>query len=147
MKKSNELILIVALMVAAFVVPNLHAQNPADTPEGGAAAPHAGARGEKARDMLGQMAKELDLTDAQKAQMKPILKQAAEERKALMEDTSLTMEQKREKGMALRKSTEDKVDAILTSEQKVKAKEFRAAHGGPEGGPAGKKGGKKKKAE
>lgn len=139
MKKSNEMILVVALLVASFVVPNLRAQDNPDRPEG---APPAAARREQVRDHMMMMAKELGLTEDQKAQMKQIMMKSAEEGKAIRDDASLSREQKMEKGAALRKSTEEKIDAILTPEQIAKRQELRAAHGG---GPKGDMPARKKK--
>lgn len=134
MKKSNEMILIAALLVAAVAVPTLRAQDNPDRPEGAPARREQ--MREQMRERLQMMAQELGLTDAQKAQVRDIMQQSFEEGKALRDDTTLTPEQKREKGMAIRKGVEEKIDAILTPEQLAKKKEMRAAHGG---GPDGKR--------
>ena len=82
---------------------------------------------EEMKDRARKMARELDLTADQKIQVEAIFKQMAEELKTLRGDASLTADQKRTKVREVRKSHEEQVDALLTPEQKVKAKEMRAA--------------------
>jgi Spy/CpxP family protein refolding chaperone len=82
-------------------------------------------------DMLArfnQMVKDLDLTADQQTKVQAILKQSAESIKALRDDTALSREDRRSKLMALRKSTEQQIHALLTPEQQAKAKELRAKH-------------------
>lgn len=77
-------------------------------------------RGMSAEARLNRMAEMLALTDDQKAKLKPVFEQNAKDMKALMEDQSLTREQKREKFSALRKTSHEAVEAVLTPEQKEK---------------------------
>lgn len=72
--------------------------------------------------------KELNLTDQQKAALKPILKESRAQGKAIREDTKLTPEQKRDKVKDLMKATHEKIAGILTPEQKTKLKDLRGAH-------------------
>ncbi len=65
--------------------------------------------------------KNLDLTDAQKAQVKTIVTDNAAQLKAIREDTSLTPAQKMEKLRPLRKAVMDKILSILTPAQREKA--------------------------
>jgi Spy/CpxP family protein refolding chaperone len=78
-------------------------------------------------DNLAQMAKDLNLTADQQAKIGSIHQQAAEARRAIRADTSLSEEQKREKLKELRRGTMDQVRALLTPEQQAKAKELREA--------------------
>lgn len=86
-----------------------------------------GARG-MAGKRMGYMARELNLTDAQKAQLKPIFEQQRAQMKALKADTSLTQEQKHEKFQQLRADGRKQFLAVLTPEQQQKLRDLRAQH-------------------
>ena len=101
---------------------------PADRPHGG----HE--HREEMREHFKKMVQELNLTPDQQTKGEAILKQSAEARKALWDDTSLSQEDKREKMKELRKSTEDQIHALLTPDQQAKAKEMREKHH-PQGQP------------
>ncbi len=111
----------------------------------------AGKAGKKGKDgMRGgmKMMQELNLTDAQKAQLKPIMEAQRDQMKAMREDTTLDRKAKMTKMKAMRADMETQVNAILTPDQqtklaelKAKAKAERAA--GKDGqGAKGGKGGK-----
>ena len=89
---------------------------------------HAGAQGQKAGGKrLQKLADDLGLTDAQKAQMKPILMSSRQQMQAIQADTTLTPDARMEKMKALRKSTRQQTMAILTSDQRTKLKAIRQA--------------------
>lgn len=96
-------------------------------------------RREDLRENLQKMAKELDLTADQQAKIEAIHKQTFEARKAVQDDTTLSDEQKKEKMMALRKSTEEQVHALLTPAQQAKAKALREKRGRHGDQPPGEK--------
>lgn len=73
---------------------------------------------------LMRILQQLDLTDAQKADMKVIVQDQMKQTKAIRENASLTLEQKREAIRPIRKATEEKIKALLTQEQKDKLKEL-----------------------
>jgi len=108
-----------------------------------AASPSPPARHREHRDDMREnfrkMAKELDLTADQKIQMEAIRKQTGESLKALHADASLTDDQKRDKVRELRKSNEEQIRALLTPEQKTKARAFRE-NNGHRRGKAGRQG-------
>ena len=137
MKKSNEVLLLAALIAAALVVPSLSAEEPA------AGKPDRRERWqerrEEVRDNLQKMAEELGLTAEQKTQIKAIHEGNRGKLQAIRDDASLSQDQKREQAKALRQSTQAKVDALLTPEQRVKAKELRAKHGRGGDKPHGEK--------
>ena len=68
----------------------------------------------------------LDLTDQQKASVKAISEESQKAAKAIQDDSSLDKAARRTKLMELRKSTEDKVMAVLTPEQQQKFKDIIA---------------------
>lgn len=133
MKKSSELLVFVALLAAAFVVPNLSAQD-ATTTDRPARGPRGGAFEGKAAEALG-------LTAEQQTQLKGI---GAEQRAAaekIRGDAALTEEQKRAQLQSLRQGFEDRRKAVLTPEQQAKAAEFRKNAGERRGGGQGGQGG------
>lgn len=68
----------------------------------------------------------LDLTDAQKAQIKSIEQALAAKVKALRADTTLTPEQRRAKVQAATKEAREKILAVLTPEQRQKLRALMA---------------------
>lgn len=85
---------------------------------GGRSAKAPGARMQKLAAALG-------LTDAQKAQLKPILKDARQQAEAIKADTSLTPEARKDKMKELRRSTKQQMMTVLTPDQLQKMKELR----------------------
>ena len=88
--------------------------------QGGA---HAGVKMKKIADALG-------LTDAQKAQIKPILQSARQQAEAIKADTSLAPAARQAKLKELARSTNQQVMAILTPDQQAKLKAMRLARRG-----------------
>jgi periplasmic protein CpxP/Spy len=66
------------------------------------------------------LSKELNLTDEQKAQVKPILDEQSKQMRTTQEDTSLTQEQKHEKMKQIHQTTHSQINDILTPEQQKK---------------------------
>ena len=75
-----------------------------------------------------KIAQALDLTEAQKSQIKPILQTGRSQIKALRADTSLTHEQKVAQIKAIRAEIRAQIKAILTPEQLEKWKTLRHHH-------------------
>ena len=127
--------LIAALAAGALLVgsSSLRAQDSTNTPPAGEHGP-----GMKGR---ANIAKELDLTDAQKPKVQEIMKSATEKRKALREDTSLTPEEKKAKGKTLMEDTSTQMKAVLTPEQFTKWEELtkKMHRNGTSGGSAAPK--------
>jgi Spy/CpxP family protein refolding chaperone len=87
----------------------------------------AASRQENAKQMLQQIAKQLNLSEDQKAKIKPILTEEVQQLKALKADTSMTQDQKRSKAMQIRADSSAKITPILTPEQQKKWQEMKAA--------------------
>jgi Spy/CpxP family protein refolding chaperone len=68
----------------------------------------------------GSMMKDLNLSNAQKAQLKESRESAKQQMEAIKNDASLTQDQKKEKMQELRKSQQEKMSSILTPDQKAK---------------------------
>ncbi len=78
-----------------------------------------------------KMAQELNLSDAQKEQMKSIRQRSTSAIMAVRNDTSLSPEQKRAQLKTIRAQVKDSIDAVLTPEQQAKMQEIqqeRRAH-------------------
>ena len=82
-----------------------------------------GERGERGMKMMA----ELNLTDAQKAKLKPIMEATRAQMKAMREDTTMSREDKMAKMKAMRATNETKINAILTPTQQKKLAELKAA--------------------
>ena len=81
---------------------------------------HKGHRHEKM-----EMMKALNLTEAQKNQMKEMKMANKEKRTAILNNSSLTEDQKKDQLKELNKASAENMQSILTDEQKVKMKEAR----------------------
>jgi Spy/CpxP family protein refolding chaperone len=77
-------------------------------------------------DRGNRIAKVLNLTDAQKSQLKPLLQNAFAQFKAIRADTTLTPDQRRQKIQELRTETKTAVDQILTPAQQQKLADLKA---------------------
>ena len=129
--KSTKTLLIAALAAGALLAGSsaLRAQDATNTPPAGEHIP-----GMKSHPDL---AKQLDLTDAQKPKVEAIRKNATEKGRALREDTSLTPEEKKAKAKAIREDTATQMKGVLTPEQFAKWQEMskRGPRMHPPGGP------------
>ncbi len=122
MKMLKALLSVLAL-VAIALAPALRAQVAPVTPVTDAS-PHNGHHGEH----LKKLAEKLGLTEAQIAQIKPILQDEKQSVKALKADTTMDKKAKRGKLREIRRSHMEQILAILTPEQQVKFKEMMHEH-------------------
>jgi periplasmic protein CpxP/Spy len=93
-------------------------------------------------DQVEFLTKKLNLTPDQVTQVKTIDADAMTQMKALHEDTSIAGPDKRAKMMDIHKTSQDKIRALLTDDQKTKfdalqaqMRERRGNHGGGDGPP------------
>jgi Spy/CpxP family protein refolding chaperone len=100
-----------SLFLATFLAFSLAAQRPERNAEPG--------------QRLQRMASELNLTEDQKAQIKPILEEEAPKLKAIREDASLDRRAKMEKARDVMQDTSARIQPILTEDQKAKAADMR----------------------
>lgn len=110
---------VLSLALAAPLVPSFAQTAPPAPPMHG---PHGGGGGR-----LKKLSAELNLTDAQKAQMKPILTSSRQQMQAIKNDSTLTPDARTEKLKAVRKSTRQQTMAVLTPDQRAKLKSIRQA--------------------
>lgn len=118
-------LLTAALIVAALLVlPASPAFSAPPAQAGGQNGGEQGAQPGRMRmrhgNMLEHLSRALNLTDQQKAQIKPILENEHKSMMALRQDTSLSRQDRMSKFMALHKETMSKIQPILTSEQQAK---------------------------
>lgn len=134
LKSKSVRLAAVALGAALLAAPHFVSAQANDTkPAEGKPAQREGMRGRRGMSgrrmsveaRLNRMAEHLALTDEQKAKLKPIFEKNAKDMKALLEDQSLTREQKREMMGPMRKAANDAVEAVLTPEQKEKLAKSR----------------------
>lgn len=93
---------------------------PATPPPGQPGGPgQHGHRGGMRGDHLKMLSEKLNLTDAQRTQVKAILSAAEPQMKALRDNESLSEEDRRTQFQAMRKSTHDQIRALLTPEQQA----------------------------
>jgi protein CpxP len=123
--KSSKIGFIVAVALGALAAGTLaaSAQTTNSNPQPGAG---HGEKGGQLKDRLQRMAEALQLTDAEKDQIKPILQGDMEKAKELRDDTSLTQEERRAKMKTIREDTAAKMKGILTPEQFTKWEQLRA---------------------
>ncbi len=115
-KRSSVLAFVLALLVA-LTAPRVvaQAQPSAVDPETKA----------KVQEKLTKMSTELNLTDAQKQQLQPILQSETQQLKAVKSDTSLSDDQKQAKAKGIHQSYKSQISNILTPDQQKKLATMR----------------------
>jgi Spy/CpxP family protein refolding chaperone len=142
--KSNKMTLIAALAVGSLLVlsPALRAQDSTNTPP--SSTPPAGGAGGGMRGRgpsLDQLAKTLNLTDDQKTQVKPILEAQQQKMRDLMQDTTLSREDKTAKRKTIHDDVAAQLKPILSADQlaqweKLSQPRQRGQRGGGTNAPA-----------
>jgi Spy/CpxP family protein refolding chaperone len=119
MKRNYFLKALIGSAVIAFASIS-HAQDaaPAASPSASDAAP--GDHGVSPSDYMLRLGAEVGLSDAQIAQIKTIFETSAGQLKTIKEDGSLTDDQKSAQIKALKGTTDQQVNAVLTPEQRQK---------------------------
>lgn len=104
-----------------------------------------------ADEHLQMLSQKLNLTDEQKAKIKPIIEEHFQQRQAIMKDQSLTPEQRHSKMQASMDAAHSKIEPLLNDEQKKQFAEMMKDHGPGMGmhghGAAHKQQGEQKKDE
>ena len=76
-------------------------------------------------ERLANLSSKLNLTDDQKAKIKPILEDEATKMQALHDDTSTPRMQKMQKGREIHDAHDQQINAILTPDQQAKYAEMK----------------------
>jgi Spy/CpxP family protein refolding chaperone len=113
------------LMLALFAPAALIAQAAGD-PGGGQmeAGPHAAS----VDDQLDDLSQKLNLTDAQKPQVKTILQDQRDQMKQAMTNSSASREETRSKMRGIHKASSAKIRALLNDEQRAKFDAMQGQH-------------------
>jgi Spy/CpxP family protein refolding chaperone len=74
---------------------------------------------------LQQMSSELNLTDSQKTQIKPILQSEFQQLKSVKDDTTLSPEQQKAKAQEIHAAAKSQIGSVLTPEQQKKLATMR----------------------
>jgi len=106
MNKRNTVLAFVLALLVALSAPRIvaQAQTSSIDPETRA----------KVQDKLQHISSELNLSDAQQQQLKPILQGEAQQLKAVKDDASLSDDQKRAKAKEIHQSAKSQMSTILT---------------------------------
>lgn len=112
----------------------IYAQVPQE--QGGGQWGHGPGQPMTADQRLQNMTKQLDLSDAQQQQIKPILENEAKQMQSVREDTSLSQQDRRSKMMQIRQETSSQIKPILNADQQKQYDEMmirmgRHGMGGP----------------
>ena len=114
---------ILVLLAAGLTFAQASQGNETPTPDKQAGTHH---HDEMSADQHLQMLSEkLNLTDDQKAKLKPILQENMQQMKTVREDSSLSQEQKHAKLKSIHDSMHGQIDAVLTPGQQAKFKQMR----------------------
>jgi Spy/CpxP family protein refolding chaperone len=112
---------------------------PSNTPDEGAPPNGKPGHGGNAENRLENLSKQLNLTDAQKEKIGPLLKHEVERIREVRSNTSLTQGEARRRIAMIRRNTNQRIAEFLTPEQKKQWQDMRQERhggGGPEGGQA-----------
>jgi periplasmic protein CpxP/Spy len=124
-KMSNSrwsILTIVVLLAAGLTFAQTSQESQAPTPDKHAGMHHSG---ESADQHLQMLSEKLNLTDDQKAKLKPVFQGQMQQMNAVREDSSLSQEQKRAKMKSIHESLHDQINAVLTPEQQAKFEQMR----------------------
>jgi Spy/CpxP family protein refolding chaperone len=128
MKAVRISLVIVTILVGLATLSSLASAQPGEGWGGRGADPNA-----RLEQQIERMTEQLELTDGQKEELRPILEAQGEKMREIMQDSSIDREQKREQFMKLRKETEPKIKQILTEEQYEKWQKLRQQQRGGRG--------------
>ena len=87
-----------------------------------------GKKGHHNKHQKGMMAKQLNFTDAQKAQAKTNNLDSRKKMQELNKNESITVKEQRDRKAAILKERKTKMDGLLTADQKAKQTQLRAEH-------------------
>jgi periplasmic protein CpxP/Spy len=119
--------MLLSLSVAAF------AQSPDTQASQGEHQGRGRGQGMNADEQLQRMSRMLNLTDDQKAKIKPILEEQSNKMHELMQDTSISQQDKRSKFQEIHQNTMSQIKPILTPDQQQKLANMRERGGAGRG--------------
>ena len=117
-----SILTILVLFAVGLTFAQTSQESQAPTPDKHAGMYH---NGDSADQHLQMLSEKLNLTDDQKAKVKPILQDHLQQMKAVRQDSSLSQEQKRDKIKSIHESLHEQISAVLTPEQQTKFQQMR----------------------
>lgn len=117
-----SILTILVLLAAGLTLAQSSQESQGPTPDKHAGMHH---NGESVDQHLQMLSEKLNLTDDQKAKLKPILQDQMQQMKAVREDSSLSEQQKRAKMKSIHDSLHDQINAVLTPDQQAKFRQMR----------------------
>jgi hypothetical protein len=103
--------------------------------QGGGQWGHGQGQPPTAEQRLQRMTQQLNLSEAQQQQIKPILENESKQTQALREDTSLSQQDRMTKMMAIRQDSSSQIKPILNADQQKQYDEMMSHRGRGPGGP------------
>ena len=122
MSKKMFLVLVCALFLVFTGAQSMAQNTPDQAASQGIADPETKA---KVQAKLQELATELNLTDDQKNQIKPVLQGEFQQLKGVSDDASLSPDQKKAKATEIHEGAKSQINSILTPEQQKKLAEMR----------------------
>ncbi len=113
----------------------LYAQMGQGQEQGGGQWGHGPGQPMTADERLQRMTKQLNLSDAQQQQIKPILENEAKQMQTLRSDSSISQQDRMAKMMQLRQDSASQIKPILNADQQQKYEEMMSRHGRGPGAP------------
>jgi Spy/CpxP family protein refolding chaperone len=145
LKRSAITLVLAFVAMTAYSFAQQENQNPPGGQDSNASGQHdrrGGGRGGwgNPAEMTKHLTEQLNLTSDQQTKVQGILEDQQKQREALMQDSSLSQDDRRAKGMELRKKTMSDIRAVLTPDQQKQFDEMQARReqemkGGGEGHP------------
>ncbi len=126
MEKRKMMVIIAGMLVALGGVGQFSFAQAAEEGRPGQMSGQGSMQPARGVNRLERISRELNLTEAQKSQVKPILEDEENKLKTLRTNTSLSREQQREKAREIRQATWEKIKPLLTPEQLKKREEMMA---------------------
>ncbi len=130
----------VGLVILSFFIGAVVAVFAGQQPMGGQGMGQGRGRRDMVQMRLQRMSRILNLTDQQRAKIRPLLENESGQMRALFGNNSLSQEDRRSKSRELRQKTMREIRPILTKDQRPKLEEAmapprRSRRGGPTMGP------------
>jgi|SRR5215472_1147490 len=117
-----SILLITLLLAAGLTFAQTSQEKQAPTPEKRSGMHD---QGESLDQHLQTLSEKLNLSDEQKAKIKPILQDQMQQMKAVRADSSLSKDEKQAKIKSIHDSSHDRINAVLTPEQQAKLKQMK----------------------
>lgn len=117
MNKKRSVLAVMLALLFGLNIPNLAAQTETSTAD-----PETKA---KVQAYLQQISTDLNLTDDQKTQIKPILQSEFQQLKSVKDDTTLSADQQKAKAQEIHASAKSQIANLLTPEQQKKLNTMR----------------------